>query len=102
MGFEDKSLHCRECGNDYTFSAEEQEEFVGKGHLNDPKRCAPCRQIRQERRAVNGPYGDFKPRRQMYPVTCGQCGKPAEVPFEPKQGRPVYCSACYSAQRTRS
>ncbi len=99
MGFEDKSLHCMECGNTFAFSAEEQEEFVGKGYFNDPKRCAPCRQMRKERRSATEPYGGARPRRQMHAVTCGQCGKAAEVPFEPRQGRPVYCSDCYSAQR---
>lgn len=101
MGFEDKSLHCMDCGNDFTFSVEEQEEFAGKGYLNDPKRCVPCRQTRKERRSVSESHGGFKPRRQMYPVVCAQCGKAAEVPFEPKQGRPVYCSDCFSAQRSR-
>ena len=102
MGFEDKSLHCMECGNDFTFSAEEQEEFVGNGYLNDPKRYAPCRQTRKERRDVSESYGNFKPRRQMYPVVCAQCGKAAAVPFEPRQWKPVYCSDCFSAQKTPS
>jgi CxxC-x17-CxxC domain-containing protein len=101
MGFDDKSLHCVECDNDYTFSAAEQEEFVAKGYLNDPKRCAPCRQTRKERRGDFESFGTSKPRRQMYPIVCGQCGKAAEVPFEPRQGRPVFCSDCFSAQRTR-
>ena len=29
-------------------------------------------------------------------ATCSQCGKETEVPFEPREGRPVYCSDCYS------
>jgi CxxC-x17-CxxC domain-containing protein len=26
---------------------------------------------------------------------CADCGKETEVPFEPSQGRPVYCRDCY-------
>lgn len=101
MGFEDMALHCMDCDKDFTFTAEEQEEFASKGHLNDPKRCAPCRQMRKERRGVTEAYSGFKPRRQMFPVVCAQCGKASEVPFEPKQGKPVYCSDCFNAQRNR-
>jgi CxxC-x17-CxxC domain-containing protein len=32
----------------------------------------------------------------MFEVTCDECGKTATVPFEPKEGKAVYCSACFS------
>lgn len=38
--------------------------------------------------------------RQMFEVTCSECGNPAQVPFEPSQGRPVYCEDCF--KKTRS
>jgi CxxC-x17-CxxC domain-containing protein len=101
MAFQDKALQCVECGRSFTFSAEEQELFASKGYVNDPKRCLPCRQARKARRdsreASEG-FG-YGQRRQMYPVVCAQCGKDAEVPFEPRQGRPVYCSECYNTIR---
>lgn len=31
----------------------------------------------------------------MYKAVCGKCGKDCEVPFEPRDGRPVYCSECF-------
>jgi CxxC-x17-CxxC domain-containing protein len=31
----------------------------------------------------------------MFAVKCSDCGKDTQVPFEPRQGRPVYCSDCY-------
>jgi CxxC-x17-CxxC domain-containing protein len=37
----------------------------------------------------------------MFPVVCDQCGKETEVPFEPRQGRPVYCSDCYNQVKPR-
>jgi CxxC-x17-CxxC domain-containing protein len=95
MSFEDKQLKCSDCGADFTFSAEEQEFFQSKGYTNEPKRCPTCREARKTQRYGNDSYG-YKPRRQMFPVTCAECGKETEVPFEPREGRPVYCSDCYS------
>ncbi|MQY72142.1 MAG: zinc-binding protein, partial [Dehalococcoidia bacterium] len=34
-----------------------------------------------------------------FPATCAECGKETEVPFEPRTGRPVYCSDCYRKTR---
>lgn len=92
MGFENKSLQCSDCGATFTFTAEEQEFFASKGYTNEPKRCPSCRSARRAER--NTGYG--RTQRQMYPAVCAQCGKETEVPFEPRSGRPVYCSDCYS------
>ncbi len=35
----------------------------------------------------------------MYPMKCADCGKDSEVPFEPKEGRSVYCKECFSKHR---
>jgi CxxC-x17-CxxC domain-containing protein len=35
----------------------------------------------------------------MYTVTCADCGAETTVPFEPREGRPVYCRDCYAKQR---
>ena len=37
--------------------------------------------------------------KEMHKVTCSDCGNEAEVPFEPKEGRPVYCRDCYQKHR---
>ena len=98
MSFEDKSIQCSDCGADFTFSAEEQEFFQSKGYTNEPKRCPSCRQARKsERYGSSG--GGYRSRRQMFPAVCAQCGKETEVPFEPREGRPVYCSDCYNKTR---
>jgi CxxC-x17-CxxC domain-containing protein len=34
----------------------------------------------------------------MYTATCASCGNPAQVPFQPREDRPVYCSDCYQSQ----
>jgi len=98
MSFQDKTLQCSDCGNTFTFSAEEQEQFQSRGYTNEPKRCPECRQARKAERYGNNNYG-FTPRRQLFPAVCADCGKETEVPFEPTQGRPVYCSDCYRKVR---
>jgi CxxC-x17-CxxC domain-containing protein len=37
--------------------------------------------------------------RKMYPAKCADCGADTEVPFEPTEGRPVYCRDCYPKHR---
>ncbi|MDO8627768.1 MAG: hypothetical protein Q7K42_04840 [Candidatus Diapherotrites archaeon] len=37
--------------------------------------------------------------RQMYDAVCSECGKETQVPFQPKEGRPVYCRDCYQSKR---
>ncbi len=96
----DKILTCRDCGEEFAFTASEQEFFAQKGFTNEPSRCPTCRAARK----ANPSSGGFNARvdRQMYPAVCAQCGKATQVPFQPRNDRPVYCSDCYSAQRPSS
>ena len=102
VDYEDKSVECVECGDTFTFSASEQEFFANKGFTNEPKRCPRCRSARRDQRNRSqggwGSYGYQRPR-QMYSVVCAECGVDTEVPFEPREGRPVYCSECYAKKR---
>ncbi len=93
MSFEDKSIQCSDCGREFTHSAEDQEFFQEKGFTNEPKRCPDCRQKRKSESYGGSGYGT---RRQMFPVTCADCGKDTEVPFEPRGDKPVYCRDCYN------
>ncbi len=100
MSFQDKTLQCSDCGTTFTFTGEEQEFFQSKGYTNDPKRCPSCRQARKAQRYGTDSFGSSRPRRQMFPAVCAQCGKETEVPFQPREGRPVYCSDCYNKTKT--
>jgi CxxC-x17-CxxC domain-containing protein len=94
----DKTLQCADCGTSFTFTAEEQDFFAKKGYTNDPKRCPACRQSRRSQRNSSGGGGGFggsRSNRQMYSAVCADCGTETQVPFEPREGRPVYCSRCY-------
>jgi CxxC-x17-CxxC domain-containing protein len=98
MSYQDKSLYCSDCGTDFTFSAGEQEFFESRGYTNEPKRCPACRQARKAERNGNSGHS-YAPRREMFAAICAECGKDTRVPFEPHDGRPVYCSDCYSKVR---
>lgn len=97
MDYVDKTLECSDCGASFTFSAGEQELFATRGFTNEPKRCPECRAARKQQRYGDG-YG-YQRRREMYPAVCASCGKDTQVPFQPRQDRPVYCSECYSKVR---
>jgi len=103
MSYTDKTLNCSDCGADFTFSASEQEFFASKGFMNEPGRCPDCRAARKMQRGGGG-YGGgggggYRQPREMHPVVCDSCGTSTQVPFEPRNGRPVYCSDCYSKVR---
>jgi CxxC-x17-CxxC domain-containing protein len=100
MSFEDKSLQCSDCGANFTWSVQDQEFFQSKGYTNTPKRCPNCRETRKAERGNSGGNSGgyssgYTTRAQMFPATCSDCGKATQVPFEPRNGKPVYCSDCY-------
>jgi len=51
MSFQDKSLQCSDCGQQFTFSAGEQEFYSSRGLQNEPKRCPQCRRARKAQRS---------------------------------------------------
>ena len=95
-GYTDRILTCRDCGQDFTFSAGEQEFYASRGLTNAPGRCPACRAARRSGQS-------FAPRQRSnaehYETTCATCGRPTSVPFIPREDRPVYCSDCFQAQR---
>ena len=123
--YEDKTIVCADCGQEFTFTASEQAFYAEKGFTDSPKRCKPCRQARKAQRNA-GSYGDDsysggggssygggggggsyggggggydRPPRQMYDAVCADCGKTAQVPFQPTGSRPVYCNDCFRSRR---
>ncbi len=115
MSFADKSLLCRECGRQFTFTAGEQEFFSQKGFTNEPGRCPECRSARKARmggssggmaydsdRGYGAGYGGGygRQQREMFSTICSECGQTAMVPFQPRSDKPVYCSSCF--ERVRS
>ena len=95
MALEDKTLVCRDCGQEFTFTTGEQEFYLSHGLQNEPSRCPECRAARRRERRGGG-YGQP---REMHTVVCADCGAETTVPFEPREGRPVYCKECYAKHR---
>ena len=104
MSYTDKQITCVDCGAEFTFSSGEQERFAQLGFTNEPKRCGPCRQAKKATRGDDG--GRRRPAggggggpREMFTAVCAQCGKQAQVPFQPRGDKPVYCSDCFGGRR---
>lgn len=121
----DRSLTCRDCGQQFTFTAGEQEFYTQRG-FSEPQRCPDCRAARKTQRggagasgggyssgggsdysgggsgySSGGGYDDGAPRapRQLYAATCSECGQATEVPFQPTPGKPVYCRDCFQNRK---
>ena len=125
--FQDRTLTCRDCGQQFTFTAGEQEFYQSRGLVNEPGRCPECRRTRKAQRgggggggfsystssdgfSGGGGGGDYggprgyrsghdRPRREMFPAVCSSCGKETQVPFQPRGDKPVYCSDCFESVR---
>ncbi|MGD8485346.1 MAG: zinc-ribbon domain containing protein [Chloroflexota bacterium] len=111
--YEDRTITCADCAQEFIFTASEQAFYAEKGFTDAPKRCKPCRQARKAQRnsqsygddsygAGGGGYGGGgydRPPRQLYDAVCADCGRTAQVPFQPTGSRPVYCNDCFRARR---
>ena len=120
----DRTIICRDCGQEFTFTAGEQAFYAERGY-SEPQRCSSCRASRKAQRAASGydsgssysggssyssggSYsrggggGYSSGPRQMYPAVCSSCGKETEVPFQPRNDKPVYCRECFQDKRAAS
>lgn len=88
--FEDKTLVCKECGNEFLFTKGEQEFYAERNLTNEPKRCKSCRDARKS---------ESKQDREIFIAECASCGGEARVPFKPREGRDVYCSECFAKMK---
>lgn len=101
MTYQNQNLQCADCGCEFEFSVSEQEFYASKGLSNPPKRCKPCRNAKKNSGGYGGGgRGGYSPR-QMYDVVCSECGKDAQVPFQPSGDKPVLCKECYSNSYSR-
>jgi len=97
MSIGDKTLVCRDCGQEFVFSAGEQAFYIERGFV-EPARCPSCRASRRQSRPT-AEGGATRGERQLFPAVCAECGQETMVPFEPRNGRPVYCRECYQRMR---
>lgn len=124
-------LNCAECGDLYVRAAAEQQYYdqraarppetcpacraqlraarnaeLRAGHASGdraaltppaPHRSSGSSTHRDRSDASRGPGGDIR----LFHAVCAECGRPTEVPFRPRSGRPVFCRDCYNARRGR-
>lgn len=93
---QDQQLTCRDCGNNFTWTASEQEFYKSKGFDNPPVRCPDCRAKRKQ--SMHGGGGDRGPR-PSFEITCSKCGNKDTVPFKPRNENDVLCRDCFRQQR---
>ena len=105
----DQTLRCRDCGVDFIWTEGEQQFYASRGLTNPPSRCPSCRAARRASGSGGGGGGGGYGgggggggyaragggSRQMFEVTCANCGGIARVPFQPRGDKPVYCSDCF-------
>ena len=99
MALSDQTLVCRDCNQEFVFTIGEQEFYASHRLTNTPGRCPSCRSARKSSGGYSsGRGGAPREARTMYTTTCSGCGNEAQVPFQPRGDKPVYCSECYQSQ----
>jgi CxxC-x17-CxxC domain-containing protein len=82
---EDKPVYCRECFQNHKPADRGNTSRFG-GRSNYGRNDRNDRGSRFSR--------DDRPR-EMHTATCGDCGNECQIPFKPKEDRPVYCRECF-------
>ena len=127
--YSDKNLTCADCGQEFVFTASEQDFYAQRG-FTEPRRCPSCRASRKAARNSRGRrqlVRRLRRRRRLFGrwrsaaavaaavaaatataiaarARCSapparNCGREAQVPFRPTSGKPVYCSDCFRSKR---
>lgn len=91
---QDQQLTCRDCGASFVWTVREQEFYKEKGFDQPPSRCPDCRRKRKAER-----QGGFGKPREMFEITCSNCGNTDTVPFKPSGDRPVLCRNCFQQSK---
>ena len=57
--YQDITIVCQDCGQEFVFTANEQIFYKEKGLQNQPKRCKECRQKRKLNKANKMETGEY-------------------------------------------
>ena len=90
-GYQDKTLKCVDCGQDFVWTAGEQDFYAKKGFNNPPSRCTVCR---AKYKAAREQFGRVETK-----ITCKKCGRESTVPFTPRNPADVLCRDCFQQER---
>src|SRR5258708_37717191 len=73
--FDDRSIKCVDCGENFIWTGGEQTFFHDKGLKNEPKRCKGCKQAKNEPLAAIAAAQSSGGRKRIEAsVQCTQCG----------------------------
>ena len=106
--YQDETLLCADCGQNFLFNGGEQTFFAEKGFKNKPTRCKDCRQARKVNRTPSPDIrlapsslhsSGSRVDREMFPASCTVCSNMTQVPFKPIPGKPLYCRNCFPTHR---
>lgn len=87
--YTDKTLICKDCNNEFIFTAGEQEFYAAREFNSEPSRCPKCRKARKtSSRPVI-----------LYEIVCSACGKVDKISFEPRHDRAIFCNECYNKNK---
>ncbi|MDH3618921.1 MAG: hypothetical protein OEM89_09400 [Nitrosopumilus sp.] len=86
---EDRPVYCKECFQKHKPEPRGGSRFGGRSSYG-----------RGDRGDRGSRFGrrDDRPR-EMFDAKCGDCGNDCQIPFKPKEDRPVYCRECFQNHR---
>lgn len=81
----EETLECRDCGDLFLFTVQEQEYYRDKGLKHKPSRCPTCRKKNRDQIQA-----------AQVPVRCRKCHKNGFVPEAVPEAIDVLCEACFT------
>ncbi len=88
---EDRPVYCRECFQKHKPAPRSGGGYGGRSGERSGGFGGRDRGSRFGRR-------DDRPR-EMFDAKCADCGNDCQIPFKPKDDRPVYCRECFQHHR---
>ncbi|MHB1459889.1 MAG: DEAD/DEAH box helicase [Armatimonadota bacterium] len=92
MRYQDRTYVCRDCHNEFPFSAKLQEEFE-ELNLPFPNQCPKCHELQITKRP-NKRTGAV----EIFKAPCSKCGKEARLRTRPRGNTPILCADCFKNQ----
>lgn len=84
--FSDIKLLCKDCGNEFIFSANDQKFYAKQGFVNAPARCKNCR-IEFQNKKYQG--------LDVCNIKCKICGRVGKLTIKPTHPKEVICGDCF-------
>ena len=87
--FKDIDLICKDCGEKFPFTANEQKFYASQGFVNVPARCKKCREEFQKKKYKGA---------EVYNVKCVKCGLVGKITVPIPYPKNVFCETCFTEE----